>query len=310
MANQLKYGNFFYRAYRKIKFISRNGSLFILPALKSTNNIDFPVSTFRVISFNSLSLFLLAYLSIYLLNLMVTGVAAVVSNIPATVYYHGLDYIIRGKDWTTDSINIVFSSGPMIMLILSVVFIIIYISVAAETGMLRLFLLWALYHSLTRCFGEILVGAILNQGFGYVILYMFIMDTGKLILTISTFVAMFTIGLFLARFSLFSANIYFNELKQSNRLRFVLNQFLYPFFAGNIIIFIVKLPEVNIFDIAVNATQILFLIPVMILSGSIEDLYFDEDPRTIRLIRILPVAALILFLLFRIIFGFGIRLSV
>jgi hypothetical protein len=150
----------------------------------------------------------------------------------------------------------------------------------------------------------------MNQGFGFVILYLFIMDTGKLVLTIGTFVIMFTTGLLLSRLSLFSANIYFNDLRQGYRMRFILNQFIWPFILGNILIAVVKLPAINIFDMATNASMILFLIPLIVRGISIEDLYFDEDPRKIKLNLLLPVVTLILFTLYRIIFGLGIRFSV
>ena len=310
MGRDNSYNNKYYRAYRKIRFVSRKGSLFTIPALSNSGQTDFPASTFRIISLNSFFLFLLAYLTVYLLELFITGVASLISNIPCIVYYHGVDFIIRGKDWTMDSINIVFSSGPLIMAILAITFAIVYIAVATETGMLRLFLIWVLFHSITRCMGEILVGAITNQGFGYVIIYAFMMDTEKLMLTIGAFVSMFTIGLFIARQIMFSANIYFNNLRKAYRPRFILYQFFLPFFAGDFFIFLIKLPKVKIFDISVNLTMILLLIPLMVISIGMEDLYFDEEPRKIKLSVMLPLATLLIFVFFRIIFGFGIRLAI
>jgi hypothetical protein len=307
--NQKKSGRSnLYRAYRKIRFIARKGSLFTLPEKKTIRKSKVPGSTFRLISVNSLALFLLAYLVIYLLNLMITGIAARVSNIPAVLFFDGVDFIIRGKDWTADAINIVFSSGPLFMLFLSAIFIIIYISVETETGILRLLLLWLFFHALTRSMGEILVGTIMNKGFGFVILYLFIMDTGKLVLTISSLIIMSTMGIFLARPSLFSANIYFNFLLKSHRMRFILNQFLLPYFIGNILIFLVKLPTINMFDIAVNASMILFLFPVAVWSTNIEDLYFDEEPRKLPFSFLLIITTVILYVVARIVFGFGIRI--
>ncbi len=297
-----------YIAYRKIRFLSKKGSLFNLPEKSAKSKSGIPASTFRLISVNSLLLFLLAYLAIYILHLTLTGIAAYASGIPNILYFDGVDFIIRGKDWTSDAINIVFSSGPLFMIFLSAIFIIIYISVETETGILRLFLLWLLFHALTRSMGEILVGTIMNKGFGFVILYLFIMDTGKLILTISSFVLMSTIGIFLARPALFSANIYFNDLLKSYRMRFILNQFILPYLIGNILIFLVKLPSINIFDIAVNASMILFLFPIMVRSASIEDLYFDEESRKIPFSILLPVITVLLIAVFRVVFGIGIRL--
>ena len=108
---------------------------------------------------------------------------------------------------------------------------------------------------------------------------------------------------------MFSANIYFNELRQSYQKRFIANQFLYPFLVGNLIIFLVKLPGINIFDISLNVSQLLFLIPIFIAGSGIEDLYFDEEPRQVKIKMILPLIVIGAFLLFRLLFGIGIRLT-
>jgi hypothetical protein len=58
----------------------------------------------------------------------------------------------------------------------------------------------------------------------------------------------------------------------------------------------------------VNASMILFLIPVYLRSTGVEDLYFDQEPRKIRLNLALPLVTVIMVLLFRVILGIGVRL--
>jgi hypothetical protein len=295
----------FYSIYRKIRFLARRGSLYSVQTSKVNGLVQYPKGTFRIISINSLVLFLLGYLVVYVLNLFTTAISANAFDIPVMVHYYNVDYLIRGNDWTSDAVTTVFSTGPLLALVLSITLLILYVKVAMETGIMRLLLLWMLLHSLTRFFGEILVGAIMSQGLGYVILYMFIMDTGKLIITIFAFVAMFTIGLLLTRQLLYSGNIYFNDLDSSNRFRFIWNQFLVPFFVGNILIFLFKLPEINPFDIALNGCMILFLIPVAMRSFTVG----DDEPRKISFQVYLSAATLICIILFRIILGIGIRVG-
>lgn len=301
-------GNRFYTAFRKIRFLAKRGSLFSFSKPLVNKGIEIPEKTFRTISLNSLLLFLIAYLIIYVLNLFVTGFTAILFDIPVKIYYYDVDYLIRGIDWTPDSVSGVFSSGPIAMFVLSLFFLIVYKSVETETGILRLLLLWMIFHAMTRFFGEILVGAILGKGFGFVILYMFVMDTGKVILTILGFVAMFTAGLIMARWSLYTANIYFNDLLKTYRFKFIFTQFILPFILGNIVILLIKIPQFSYFDVALNASMIFFLIPILVRSISMEDFYFDEDPRTIKLKMILPITAVSLLFFFRLILGFGIRL--
>ena len=112
----------------------------------------------------------------------------------------------------------------------------------------------------------------------------------------------------MARLSLYSANIYFNDLLRTYRNKFIFNQFILPFLIGNIIIFLIKIPEFSYFDIALNSSMILILLPVLMRSITIEDFYFDEEPRTITFNLILPIATIFLLFFFRFILGFGIRL--
>ncbi|MEI7895570.1 MAG: hypothetical protein WCJ26_00945 [bacterium] len=300
--------NRLYIGYRKIRFLARTGSLFTLSKAGLTGKVEIPKGTFNVISLNSCMLFLIAYLVVNLLNLFIVGYTAIIFDIPVKIFYYDVDFLIRGVEWTPDSVSGVFSSGPIAMFVLSLLMIILYKNVETETGILRLLLLWMIFHMLTRFFGEILVGAILSKGFGYVLMYLFVMDTGKVILTIAGFVAMFTIGLIITRLSLHSANIYFNDLLGRYRIRFILSQFFIPYFVGNLVIFILKLPKVTAFEIAINLSMILFLIPILGRSFSMEDAYFDEEPRTIKYNLILPVITVVMLLSFRIIFGIGVRL--
>jgi hypothetical protein len=263
---------------------------------------------FRTIAFNSFFYFLLAYVAVNTINLFVTGFTALAFNIPVIVYYFDVDYLIRGIDWTPDSVSGVFSSGPIAMLVLSFFLFILYRSVEMETGSLRLLVLWMIFHTLTRLLGEILAGALFNTGFGFVILYMFVMDTGKVILTIFGFVALFVSGLAITRLALYSANTYFNDLLAAFRTRFLYYQFIVPFLLGNALIFLVKIPNINYFDVTVNASMILMIIPVIVRSFGMSDFYFDQDPRESRVNWKLPAAALAAMILFRVVLGIGIRL--
>jgi hypothetical protein len=296
-----------YKSYRKLRFLARKGTLLSIKEKETAGFSELSGSASWIMSLNSLALFLLAYLFVFQLNLLITGMAAIANHIPVVLYYYGPDFLIRGRDWTVDSINIVFSSGPLFMLILSAILVILYIMVSTETGILRLFLLWAFYHAVTRTFGELLVGAVMSKGFGFVIIYLFIMDTGKLILTILAFLVLFTIGIIMAKQAFFSANIYLGLLRSSVSGKFVTHQFFVPFLLGNLLMVVVKLPDFNVFEMSVNATMVLLLIPLILKSKGMEDLYFDEDPRIIRLNIPILIVTIIAIALFRVIMAVGIR---
>ena len=297
-----------YKVYRKVRYLAGRGTLFTFSRRQGAVNFRIPEGTFRIMTLNSLVLFLLAYLVIYSLTLFATGYAALLFNIPVKLYYYDVDYLIRGIDWTSDSVSGVFSSGPIAMLVLSIFMIILFKAVETERGILRLLLFWIIFHALTRFFGEILVGAILNKGFGFVILYMFLMDTGKVVLTITSFVAMFTAGLLMTRFALYTSNTYFNDLLRPYRGKFLFCQLLLPFLAGNLIISMIKSPVINTFDIFLNLSAGIFLAAVIVRSIATEDLYFDQEERKAKPVWTLTGITLLAAILFRVVFGIGIRL--
>lgn len=285
----------------------RRRSLFSDPARLPLQS-DLTGNLSVIIFFNSLAIYLLAYIAVFTLNLFVTGIAALANHIPVILYYHGAEFLIRGKDWTVDSINIVFSSGVLFMLILSAILAILYLRMSHQNGMIRIFILWAFYHAVTRTFGEILVGALMNKGFGFVILYLFIMDTGKLLLTIIAILILFVIGIMFARQSLFSANVYLNMLRSSDCKRFIARQFIWPFFAGMGVLILIRLPNIDVYEIFINSVTILLLIPIYLKSFGIEDLYFDEEPRKIKFAILLAAMFVLTMAAYRVIFGIGVRL--
>jgi len=298
-----------YAAYRKIRYLAKRGSLFYLPGGTGTGGLQPEKHLFSKITLTSLFLFLIAYLSVYFASLLITGFAAVMYDIPVVIYYDDIDFLIRGIDWTSDSVSGVFSSSPAAMVLLAVFLLIIYNSVETERGILRLLALWMIYHALTRLFGEVLVGALMDKGFGFVILYMFMTDTGKVVLTILGFVLMITIGAWMTRRSLYTANIWFNDLYRSYRNKFIISQFFLPYLIGNLVIILIKIPGTSLYDIALNASMILFLIPLPIRSASFKDFYFDLEPRKAILNPILPLITIVIILIFRIVLDFGLRLG-
>jgi hypothetical protein len=152
-----------------------------------------------------------------------------------------------------------------------------------------------------------MMGALFSKGFGYVIMYLYFMDTGKMIITLFAISTMFTLGLIVARPLLFTANTYLNVLPGNQARRFSLVQYIIPFVAGNIIIGLVKLPGISLYEIFLNASIILFLIPIYIRAGMMQDLFFEEEPKMIKIYWKNLGIALVMLVLIRIVFGIGLR---
>lgn len=300
-----------YRTYRKLRYLWRIGALSTVPIMNKNNSfqhIDFPKRTYIAIGINSLSVFLITYLLVYFLTHLITATSASAFKISSIIYYYDVDYLIRGYDWTSDAVIAVFSTAPLFSIFFSLLLLILYLNVAAETGLLRLFVLWAFCHFILHFFGEVFVGVLLDEGFGYVIMYLFVMDTGKMILCLFAFLCLFTLGYLLTRYFLYSGNSYFNLLSKNNRMRFILAQFILPMVIGNIIIILIKIPKITLFEILLNASMLFLIIPVLLRSIRLQDLFFDEEPRKVRIIVKYLISMFALLIVFRIGLGIGIKI--
>lgn len=298
-----------YRAYRKIRFLWRTGAFSTIPVknnIGSSKAIHYPKRTYFAIGINSLSVYMITYLFVFFLTHVITAISASAFKISTLLYYYDVDFLIRGYDWTSDAVIAVFSSAPLFSLLFALLLFILYVNVAAETGFLRLFVLWTLCHFLLRFFGDMLVGVLLDEGFGYVIMYLFVMDTGKMLICLFAFICLFSMGYLMTRYFLYSGNSYFNLLNRTNRIKFILAQFIIPVVLGNILIIVLKIPQIRLFEILLNASMLMLLIPVFLRSIKLQDLFFDEEPRRIKIFVKYIISAILMLIVFRVGLGIGI----
>ena len=89
---------------------------------------------------------------------------------------------------------------------------------------------------------------------------------------------------------------------------FVYSQFIIPFLLGTGIILLMKIPRITMLDIVVSCSMAVLLIPFAGNARLTEDIYFDNEPRKIRISWKWLVVTIPLLVLFRIIFGIGVRL--
>jgi len=259
-----------------------------------------------IISVNSTLLFLLAYLVISVLIGFATLISASVFHYSAELFYSHIQFYVRSYDWTSDAVKVIFSTGPVLAFLLGFLLWILYTQVATETGILKLLVLWMLMQCIVFFFGDIMMGALFSQGFGYVIMYLYYMDTGKMLLTLVALIVIFTLGLLLGKQLLFTANTYMNMLPASMAGKFILFQYLIPFFTGNLIIALLKLPEIRLYELMLNLSLLVFLIPAYIRAGTVQDLFFDEDPKSIGIYKGFLLSVIIVLILYRVILGIGI----
>jgi hypothetical protein len=186
--------------------------------------------------------------------------------------------------------------------------LVLYSNMLQESWKIKLFLMWVMVHAAVQFLGEIISGAILMQGFGWVMAFMYFTDTHKMLVVIVTMVTMVLTGIFMTRYLMFSAGIYFNSLNKSNRRNFMMSQLVLPFLAGTAILFLIKQPGLTPFEFLIDTSMVLVILPALLRSRFSNEIFFDEEPRKLNLNWLWVLITLFLLVAFRVILGHGIRI--
>ena len=259
--------------------------------MKITRNIS--------ITINSTALFLLSYLLVFFIHQAFTILSALIFSVPVEIDYTKISFLIYKYAWTFDSVKIIYSTGPIICMILSIFMLVIAIRFREFDGLLKMFFLWGFVHSINLFLGSALAGALLGEGFGHVLIWMFMPDTGKMIITLLGIFGLAGIGFGITKLFLLSGNTYYNKQEPSDRPLFLLHQVLLPYLLGTAAIVAFRFP-LNYYEILRLLTPIIIVLPAFLNSSSFPVFFFDENPKTIKISSSLLAAAIIILILYRV----------
>lgn len=262
-----------------------------------------------IISVNSLALFLMSYFFIDFLSNLSMAITSLLFDYKTVIYYYNIEFLVDYDDWFADAVKTIFATGPVVGLIIAFLSLIIYSKVYLENGVLKTLLLWSIFHGANSIISGTLMGNIMGKGFGYVIMYLYYSDTGKLIMSLLMIMISIIIGTVSTRYWIMSANSYYNYSKPHNRPVFIISQVFIPFVVGTLLIWLITLPEGLLYDTLVNISMIFMILPPLFLNKYYQEYYFDEEPRKIKysiniiLFTILFIAAI------RILLDIGLRIG-
>jgi hypothetical protein len=255
---------------------------------------------------NSLIFFALAYVVVWLLYHLAVVLFANGNEIPTVWYFNRIDFMIPEGAWTADRVKITYTSGPLISLIFSLIFLIVYMNTMELNGILRLFFLWAYIHAWTYFFGSIFIGTLTNTGFGHVLVWLYFQDTARLATNLVSLFMLFLGGYIIAKPALFSANYYLNYLPEDSRGIFLTAQLLIPAILGFIGMIVLKHPS-SLENHLIPLTSLLMMLPVFMRRTHFSVMYFDDEPIRVKIDWVYLIIAAITVAAYRIIFEVGIR---
>ncbi len=259
-----------------------------------------------MIALNATSYYVISFIIMYLLGQFLTAILALHYDYKSAIYYYKLVWLIDSYDWNPEAVKLLFSVAPLLSLLLGIIFLVLFIILYDDRSNIKQFFLWGFAHGMIWFFGAFLAGTILDEGIGYVVMYMYYKDTGKLIISLFSLSALLLIAAFTTKWFLFSGNAYFNQINEHNRAFFTYSQVFVPMVVGTAVLVAVKLPMINYYELFTLLTSLVFMIPIIANYKSFNTFYFDEIPIVIKLDKKALITALIILVAFRIIFDFGI----
>jgi len=262
-----------------------------------------------VISTHSLLLFILSYLFIEFFSNLSMGVTSLLFDYKTVIYYYKIEFLVDYDAWFADSIKTIFAAGPVVALIIAILSLIIYSLVYLETGILKTLLLWAIFHGSNKIIGGTLIGNLLGKGFGYVIMYLYYSDTGKLIMTLLMIMISVIIGTISTKYWIMSANSYYKFSKPSGRRLFMTSQVFIPYLLGVPIIWLINQPEVMRYNTLVNISMIFMILPPVLISHFYQEYYFEDKEKKITWSYRIILVSIILIAAYRILLGIGLRIG-
>ncbi len=109
---------------------------------------------------NSTACFSLAYVILTYLLWYITGLAGRFFKFDSLVYYYGIKFMLNGHAWSKLKIVLIYSAGPLSMLLLSMLALLLYHNLKRLKTILNVFLLWIFVLGFTIFLSQIIIAAL------------------------------------------------------------------------------------------------------------------------------------------------------
>jgi len=204
------------------------------------------IRQYAVYIFNSTVLFLIAYVVAYLTYQLTVIFVASIYGIDSVLYYYEVFFSIGNGSplWTPFNIILITLSGPIVSLILGLVYYKLFLPRDGFGPVTRLFFLWLSFHSFNMFFGAYAAGTITDQGFGYVANWLHLPVVVKFAFAMISLFILMVIGYNATKPLLETSNSY-HRVNSKNRNYFILNQAIIPWILGGVILILIKIPNKN-----------------------------------------------------------------
>lgn len=222
----------------------------------------FKTNKYTYFFFNSLFLFLTAYIVVYLLYQFTVLFSASLWNLDSVLYYWDLAFDDYSPKWNKWNIIAVTFSGPFISIVTAILFLKVLFNIETLNVSHRHFILWISLHGFNRFLGGFVAGVITDEGFGYVVNWMYIPEFIKILLMILAVFLLGVIGYFTTR-QFLDISGSFHYIRKANKKAYLFSQAVLPSIVGSILLILIKLPNNAPYETIIIGTFIFLTIPTL-----------------------------------------------
>ncbi|MCD4773150.1 MAG: hypothetical protein K8R41_07210 [Bacteroidales bacterium] len=274
--------------------------------MRKKNKYIFQDKDFHSISINSAAFFVISYIVVYILSQLSTMATATIYDFKTRLLYYKIDFFVDRSNWGFESVKTIFSIGPIVNLVIGIVFLLIYLNVKESRGKLKMFFMWGYLNAFNLFLSAIILGSFNNKGFGNVLNWSYIMDTGRMMHVFIGGAALIACGFFSTRSIIISANTYFENLNLRTKRFFAFSHVLAGAIIGIFVITLAKIPNNsynNYCDLIGLGLIIFIILPIILRCNSFPDISFefdeDESPNRISIDKKYVIISIVVLLLFR-----------
>lgn len=196
---------------------------------------------YATISANSIFIFIIAYITVYLTYQFAVIFTASLFRIDAVLYYFEVLFPIGNSStlWSPLNIIAITLSGPLACLIAGIIYYRFLLYNKKITDNIKLFGFWLTVLSFALFFGAFVSGIITGQGFGYVADWMFFNTFIRILLSLILLFILVVIGYYLSRYFFETSP---QPLRSKNRIAFYLSQGILPLLICIPLLYTIKIP--------------------------------------------------------------------
>ena len=215
-----------------------------------------------VYTINSTVIYLIAYLIIYFIYQVTVLIMASRWKLDSVLYYFDLAFNDYSPLWNRMNIIIVTLSGPVVSLLLGMLFIRVLSKKIDTNKALKLLTLWLGLHGYNLFLGAFASGISFDEGLGYVAAWMYMSVFFKIFLSM---VFLFILGLigYYSASAFLETSYSVSRIRQDNKIKFLFFQVVLPWIIGSSLIYLIKLPNNMNYDSGNLVTMVFAVLPVV-----------------------------------------------